>query len=189
LLSTLFPASGAKQWAFVGPLLGALVRPLGGWLSDRLGGAKVTFWNFAVMLVAAIAILAFLPSGQNGAELPWFFAAFVLLFITTGIGNGSVFHVVPNVFLKLHARAAAGKDKAAQDRAITEGDIEASVALGFTAGIAALGLFFIPALIGVSINATGTAWTALTVFVVFYVTCLLATWWWYRRKGAEVPCG
>jgi NNP family nitrate/nitrite transporter-like MFS transporter len=187
LMSTLFPASELKHWAFVGPLLGALVRPLGGWLSDRLGGAKVTFWNFAVMLLAAIAILALLPSAKSGTE-SWFFAAFVLLFVTTGIGNGSVFHVVPNVFLKLHARAAEGKGKAAQDRARAEGEIEASVALGFTAGIAALGLFFIPALIGISINATGTAATALTVFVVFYVTCLLATWWWYRRSGAEVQC-
>jgi NNP family nitrate/nitrite transporter-like MFS transporter len=187
LLSTLFPASEARHWAFVGPLLGALVRPFGGWLSDRLGGGKVTFWNFAVMLVAAIAILAFLPSEPNSAGLPWFFAAFVLLFIATGIGNGSVFHVVPKVFLKLHTRAA-GADKASQDRAITEGEIESSVALGFTAAIAALGLFFIPALIGISIDMTGTAAIAMTVFVVFYVTCLLATWWWYRREGAEVQC-
>jgi NNP family nitrate/nitrite transporter-like MFS transporter len=187
LLSTEFPDSQAKQWTFVGPLLGALVRPLGGWLSDRVGGAKVTFWNFAVMLIAAIAILAWLPSTPNGGSLPWFFAAFVLLFVTTGIGNGSVFHVVPNVFMTLHRRAA-GPDKASQERASAEGEIESSVALGFTAAIAALGLFFIPALIGISINATGTAVTAMTVFVVFYVTCLLATWWWYRRSGAEVQC-
>ena len=187
LLSTYFPTSEAKHWAFVGPLLGALVRPLGGWLSDRLGGGKVTFWNFAVMLVAAIAILVFLPSAPNSTPPLWFFASFVLLFITTGIGNGSVFHVVPNVFLKLHKRAA-GKGKAAQGRAVAEGEIEASVALGFTAAIAALGLFFIPAVIGISINATGTPGTALAVFVVFYLTCLLATWWWYRRKDAEVLC-
>jgi len=139
------------------------------------------------MLVAAIAILAFLPTGTDSSSPLWFFASFVLLFVTTGIGNGSVFHVVPNVFLKLHARAA-GKDKSAQDHAVAEGEIEASVALGFTAAIAALGLFFIPAVIGISINATGTPGTALTVFVVFYLTCLLATWWWYRRKDAEVQC-
>ncbi len=168
-------------------MLGALVRPIGGWLSDRLGGGKVIFWNFAVMLGAAIAILAFLPSAPDSSSPSWFFASFVLLFITTGIGNGSVFHVVPNVFLKLHTRAA-GKAKAAQNRAVAEGEIEASVALGFTAAIAALGLFFIPAVIGISINSTGTAGTALAVFVVFYVTCLLATWWWYRRQGAEVQC-
>jgi NNP family nitrate/nitrite transporter-like MFS transporter len=187
LLSTYFPTSEAKHWAFVGPLLGALVRPLGGWLSDRLGGGKVTFWNFAVMLVAAIAILVFLPSASGSSSPSWFFASFVLLFITTGIGNGSVFHVVPNVFLKLHKRTA-GKGKAAQGRAVIEGEIEASVALGFTAAIAALGLFFIPAVIGISIDATGTPGTALAVFVVFYLTCMLATWWWYRRKDAEVRC-
>jgi MFS transporter, NNP family, nitrate/nitrite transporter len=89
--------------------------------------------------------------------------------------------------MKLHTRAA-GNDEAARERAVTEGEIESSVALGFTAAIAALGLFFIPALIGISINATGTAGTAMTVFVVFYVTCFLATWWWYRRRGAEVQC-
>ena len=187
LLSTYFPTSEAKHWAFVGPLLGALVRPLGGWLSDRLGGGKVTFWNFAVMLIAAIAILKFLPTAPGSSSPSWLFASFVLLFITTGIGNGSVFHVVPNVFLKLHTRAAE-KGKAAQGRAVAEGEIEASVALGFTAAIAALGLFFIPAVIAISINTTGTAGPALTAFVVFYVTCLLATWWWYRRKGAEVQC-
>jgi NNP family nitrate/nitrite transporter-like MFS transporter len=187
LLSTLFPDSHAKQWAFVGPLLGALVRPLGGWLSDRLGGAKVTFWNFAVMFVAAIAILVLLPTVTNSSQPTRFFASFVLLFVTTGIGNGSVFHVVPKVFLKLHTRAA-GKRKASQQRAIAEGEIEASVALGFTAAIAALGLFFIPAVIGISINATGTAAIAMSVFVVFYMTCLLATWWWYRRREAEVHC-
>jgi len=159
LLSTYFPTSEARHWAFIGPLLGALVRPLGGWLSDRLGGGKVTFWNFAVMLIAAIAILVFLPSAKDSSGMPWFFGSFVLLFITTGIGNGSVFHVVPKVFLKLHTRAA-GKGKAAQERAVAEGEIESSVALGFTAAIAALGLFFIPALIGVSINASGTAATA-----------------------------
>jgi MFS transporter, NNP family, nitrate/nitrite transporter len=187
LLSTLFPDSQAKQWAFVGPLLGALVRPIGGWLSDRVGGAKVTFWNFAVMLIAAIAILALLPTAKDSGTLTWFFASFVLLFITTGIGNGSVFHVVPKVFMKLHLRAA-GNDKAAQNRAVAEGEIESSVALGFTAAIAALGLFFIPALFGISINATGTAVTAMAVFVAFYAVCLLATWWWYRRRGAEVQC-
>jgi NNP family nitrate/nitrite transporter-like MFS transporter len=188
LLSTLYPTSAAKHWAFAGPLLGALVRPLGGWLSDRFGGAKVTFWNFAVMLAAAIGILAFLPAGAESSTLPWFFASFMLLFLTTGIGNGSVFHVVPTVFLKLHAQTAVGKDKATQARAAAEGQIEASVALGFTAGIAAFGLFFIPAVFGLSLNVTGTAAPAIAVYLLFYVTCLLATWWWYRRPEAEARC-
>ncbi len=188
LLSALFPESGVAKWAFIGPLLGALVRPLGGWLSDRLGGARVTFWNFAVMVMAAIGALIFLPSGSGGNQLPWFFAAFMLVFLTAGIGNGSVFRVVPTVFLALHQRRAEGKDQAAQDAAISEGEIEVSDALGFTASVAALGLFFIPALVAVSIAATGTPRVALITFIAFYVTCLFTTWWWYRRKGAEARC-
>ena len=115
-------------------------------------------------------------------------SVFMLVFFTTGIGNGSVFRVVPAVFLALHKRWAEGKEQAAQDAAISEGEIEASVVLGFTAAIAALGLFFIPALVAVSMDATGSPRVALTVFIVFYVTCLFVTWWRYRREGAEARC-
>jgi len=112
----------------------------------------------------------------------------MLLFITAGIGNGSVFHILPAVFRKLHARSAKGKGQDAKDAAITEGDIEASVALGFTSAIAALGLFFIPAFVATSIQTTGSAHLALSVFSGFYLTCVLATWWWYKRNDAEVRC-
>jgi len=132
--------------------------------------------------------LMFLPSEPGGNEVAGFFTAFMLLFITTGIGNGSVFHVVPTVFLTLHQRQAEGKDKAAKKAEISAGEIEASVALGFTAAIAALGLFFIPSMVAVSIEATGTPRNALTFFIVFYAICLFVTWWWYRREGAEVRC-
>jgi NNP family nitrate/nitrite transporter-like MFS transporter len=165
-----------------------MVRPLGGWLSDRLGGASVTFWNFAVMAAATIAALLFLPSGSAGNQAGWFYAAFTLVFIAAGIGNGSVFRMVPTVFLMLHQRRAEGKDQAAQDAEISAGEIEASVALGFTASVAALGLFFIPAMVAVSLAATGTLWLAMFHFVAFYVICMFVTWWWYRREGAEVRC-
>ena len=188
LLSVLFPESGALKWAFFGPLVGALVRPIGGWMSDRIGGARVTIWNFAVMFLAGVWALATLPSGTGDNEVSGFFMAFMLLFVTAGIGNGSVFHVVPAVFRKLHERSAAGKDQAAQDAAITAGDVEASVALGFTSAIAALGLFFIPAFVATSIQTTGSPHLALSVFSGFYGSCVLATWWWYRRKEAEVRC-
>jgi NNP family nitrate/nitrite transporter-like MFS transporter len=188
LLSAYFPDSGIARWAFVGPLLGALVRPLGGWWSDRFGGAKVTLWTFTVMLAASVGVLVYLPSGSDGNEVNWFYGFFLLLFIAAGIGNGSVFRVVPTVFLTLHRRWAEGKDQAAQDAAMREGEVEAAVALGFTAAMAALGLFFIPAVVGVSIEATGSPRLALYIFITFYVTCLFVTWWWYRRDGAEVRC-
>jgi NNP family nitrate/nitrite transporter-like MFS transporter len=73
-------------------------------------------------------------------------------------------------------------------RAKREGEIEASVALGFTAAIAALGLFFIPMAVGVSLDTTGSPRAAWYVFIVFYLSCALGTWWWYRRKDAEIRC-
>lgn len=188
LLASQFPDSGLLKYAFVGPLLGALIRPLGGWLADRIGGAKVTLWNFVVMFIASLAVFAFLPSEGSAGTPGGFFWAFVLLFLTTGIGNGSVFRIVPTVFLTLHMLWAKGKGEAALASAKREGEIEASVALGFTAAIAALGLFFIPMAVGVSLDATGSPRAAWYVFIVFYLSCALGTWGWYRRKDAEIRC-
>jgi NNP family nitrate/nitrite transporter-like MFS transporter len=188
LLVVLFPESGALKWAWAGPLAGALIRPLGGWLSDRMGGAKVTFWNFAVMFLAGVWALLSLPSGTDGADATGFFMAFMLLFLGAGIGNGSVFHVVPFVFRTLHERSAEGKGQEAMDAAKIAGAVETSVALGFTSAVAALGLFFIPAFVATSIQTTGSAHLAISVFSVFYLSCVLATWWWYRRNDAEVKC-
>jgi NNP family nitrate/nitrite transporter-like MFS transporter len=188
LLATQFPDSGLLKYAFVGPLLGALIRPLGGWLADRFGGASVTLWNFAVMFVASLAVFGFLPLGSAAGDAGAFYWAFLVLFLTTGIGNGSVFRMVPSVFLALHQRMARGKDEEAMAAAVREGEIEASVALGFTAAIAALGLFFIPMAVGVSLQTTGSPHAAWYVFIAFYLSCVLGTWWWYRRKDAEIRC-
>ncbi|NNJ78119.1 MAG: hypothetical protein HKP19_02560 [Xanthomonadales bacterium] len=144
--------------------------------------------NFIVMFLAGVWALVSLPSETAGSDATMFFAAFMLLFLTAGIGNGSVFHVVPTVFRKLHEQSAKGMDRKQREAAITAVDVEASVALGFTSAIAALGLFFIPALVATSIQASGTARFALMAFSVFYLTCVLVTWWWYRRDGAETKC-
>jgi NNP family nitrate/nitrite transporter-like MFS transporter len=188
LLSVLFPDSGAFKWAFLGPLAGALIRPLGGWMSDRMGGGKVTLWTFVVMFAAGVWVLLSLPADGATQDVTGFFLAFMLLFVAAGIGNGSVFHIVPTVFRKLHEKEAGGQGASAMEAAITAGDVEASVALGFTSAIAALGLFFIPAMVATSIQSTGTPRFAITVFSIFYLSCVLATWWWYRRKDAEVRC-
>ena len=188
LLATQFPASTLLRYAFAGPLVGALIRPMGGWLADRLGGGRVTFWNFVVIFAAALAVLQFMPSATRPGDADMFFAAFMLLFLGTGIGNGSVFRMVPTVFLGMHRLWSRGKGEEAEREASREGEIEASVALGFTAAIAALGLFFIPMAVGVSLNLTGGPHAAWFVFIAFYLSCILGTWWWYRRKDAEIHC-
>jgi NNP family nitrate/nitrite transporter-like MFS transporter len=188
LLATQFPDSGLLKYAFVGPLAGALIRPLGGWISDRVGGGRVTLWNFVVMFLASVAVLACLPGGSDPGSAGRFYAAFLLLFLATGLGNGSVFRMVPTVFHKLHEQRARGGDAEALARARREGEIEASVALGFTAAIAAFGLFFIPVVVGIALQATGSPHAAWYVFIAFYLSCVLGTWHWYRRKDSEIYC-
>jgi NNP family nitrate/nitrite transporter-like MFS transporter len=188
LLATQFPDSGLLKYAFVGPLVGALIRPLGGWISDRVGGGRVTLWNFVVMFLASVAVLAFLPGASDPGSAGRFYAAFVVLFLATGIGNGSVFRMVPTVFHKLHAQRARGGDAEVLARAKREGEIEASVALGFTAAIAAFGLFFIPVVVGIALQASGSPHAAWYVFIAFYLSCVLGTWYWYRRKDSEIYC-
>src|SRR5512134_111385 len=111
LIKSQFPAVNALHYAWMGPLVGAVIRPFGGWLSDKLGGARVTFWNFIVMALSVVGVLYFLPSGGSGGNFAGFLAMFMLLFLTTGIGNGSTFRMIPVIFLTDRQRAAAGKSK------------------------------------------------------------------------------
>ena len=188
LIKSQFPGVNPLQYAWLGPLVGAVVRPFGGWLADKLGGAVVTFWNFVVMAAAVAGVLWFLPSGGSGGSFLGFFACFMVLFLTTGIGNGSTFRMIPVIFLTERTRAAAGKGKDTQEQAIKDANKEAAAVLGFTSAFAAYGGFFIPKSYGTSISLTGGPEAALYVFIVFYLTCIALTWWYYSRKGAEMPC-
>ncbi|MFZ2949268.1 MAG: NarK family nitrate/nitrite MFS transporter [Desulfuromonadaceae bacterium] len=188
LIKSQFPAENPTQYAFLGPLVGALVRPLGGWLADKMGGATVTFWNFVVMAAAVFGVLFFLPHGGAGGNFWGFLTMFILLFFTTGIGNGSTFRMIPVIFLTERQRDAEGKGADAQEQAVKDAGKEAAAVLGFTSAIAAYGAFFIPKGFGSSIAVTGGPQAALYGFVVFYVTCIIVTWWYYSRKNAEMPC-
>lgn len=161
LIRSQFPEIDAMKFAFLGPLVGALARPLGGWISDKLGGAPVTFWNFIVMAVATLGVIYFLDG-----PFVAFLALFIVLFLTTGIGNASTFRMIPIIF----------------------GGTEAAAVLGFTSAVAAYGGFFIPKSFGTSIANTGGPQAALIGFVIFYLTCIAITWWYYSRKNAEVKC-
>jgi len=188
LIKSQFPAENPTQYAFLGPLVGALARPLGGWVADKLGGARVTFWNFIVMSAAVFGVLFFLPYGGAGGNFWGFLAMFILLFFTTGIGNGSTFRMIPVIFLTERQRDAQGKGADAQEQAVKDAGKEAAAVLGFTSAFAAYGAFFIPKGFGTSIAATGGPQAALYGFVFFYVTCIIMTWWYYSRKNSEMPC-
>jgi NNP family nitrate/nitrite transporter-like MFS transporter len=188
LIKSQFPLVNALAYAWLGPLIGAVIRPFGGWLSDKLGGARVTFWNFVVMTLAVGGVLWFLPSDGAGGSFTGFFACFMLLFLTTGIGNGSTFRMIPVIFLTERQRAAEGKDAAAQEQAIRDANKEAAAVLGFSGAIGAYGGFFIPKSYGTSIAMTGGPEAALYVFIFFYLTCIVLTWWYYSRRNAPMPC-
>lgn len=156
-------------YAWLGPLVGSIIRPLGGWISDKVGGAKVTQWDTVVMIFAALGVAYYvkLASGSQQPEqffMP-FLILFLILFITTGIGNGSTFRMIPIIFKPS----------------------EAGPVLGWTSAVAAYGAFIIPRVFGQQVNA-GTPEYALYGFAVYYFTCLILNWYYYARKGAEIEC-
>ena len=187
LTQSQFPDINPTQYAFLGPFVGALVRPLGGWISDKLGGARVTFWTFLGMAIAVAGVMYFLPHGGVGGSFEGFLTLFIILFALTGIGNGSTFRMIPVIFLNERQHAAA-KDPASQRQAQIDGSKEAAAVLGFSAAIGAYGGFFIPKSFGTAIDMTGSPQMALWCFIVFYLSCLAITWVWYSRRNAPMPC-
>ena len=186
LAETVFAGADATAYAFIGPLLGALARPAGGWLADRIGGARVALACFGLMAFVVAALLFADGDGGHGGY-PAFLALFSLLFIASGAGNGAVFQMNPVVFIADRRRAFAGQANAAE-RALAEGTLESAAALGFASAIAAFGGFFIPKAYGTAVSLTGTTAAALYPFFVFYLSCAVVTWWFYARAGAESPC-
>ena len=188
LIKSQFPQINALSYAWLGPLVGALIRPFGGWLSDKLGGARVTFWNFIAMAFGVLGVLYFLPQGGQGGNFYGFLVMFMLLFTTAGVGNGSTFRMIPMIFLNERQRAAAGKSRKAEGQVLRDANKEAAAVLGFSSAIGAYGGFFIPMSYGAAISLFGGPAYALYMFIVFYATCIALTWWYYARRNAEVPC-
>ena len=176
LAKTQFPEVNALQYAFLGPLVGAVSRSLTGWVSDRWGGGRVTFWVFVVMALGALGVVYFL--GQK--NFAGFFAMFLLLFFASGVGNASTFQMIPAIMRKDMDRLMPG---ASADARRMQSDKESAAIIGFTSAIAAYGAFFIPKGFGTSIALTGGASFALYGFLVFYLTCIFTTWFFYTRRG------
>jgi NNP family nitrate/nitrite transporter-like MFS transporter len=155
------------MYAWMGPFIGALIRPVGGMIADRMGGAKVTQAISVIMVVCALALayilqIAYASATPETMFLP-FMILFLILFAATGIGNGSTFRTIAVVF-----------DKE-----------QTGPALGWTSAIAAYGAFFIPKVFGEEMSA-GTPERALYGFAMFYVVCIGINWWFYLRPGAYV---
>ena len=187
LIQSEFPGADALSLAWIGPLVGALMRPLGSWLADRVGGARVTFWSFVAMALGVVAVLRCLPQQGTGGHLAGLLASFGLLFAAAGIGNGSSFRMIPAIFLAERQRAAAPLP-GAQTQAAKDAHQEAAAVLGFASAIGAYGGFFIPKSYGTAIALTGSPDAALHAFILFYLSCIAVTWWHYSRRGAAMPC-
>ncbi len=160
-------APAILAYAWIGPFVGAAVRPFGGWISDKVGGSIVTQIISVVMVIASAAVGYVMQQAYNSATPEDYFLAFlalfVVLFFASGIGNGSTFRTIGVIF----------------DRQ------QAGPVLGWTSAIAAYGAFIAPIVIGDQIKA-GTPQMAMYGFAVFYAICLLLNWWFYLRTNAYV---
>jgi NNP family nitrate/nitrite transporter-like MFS transporter len=172
LMATQFPEVSGR-YAFLGALVGSLIRPIGGLLADRWGGARITAVTFLGM---GVGVLGVVWAVQQHAFVP-FLVAFMLLFTLTGVGNGSTYRMIPAIF-----RARAEGDEAGLALARTR----SAAALGVISAIGAYGGFLIPRSFGVSIENTGGIEAALYGFVVFYTVCAGLTWWCYLRSRVLV---
>ena len=185
LTKTQFPEIDALQFVFLGPLIGALSRAATGWISDRYGGGRVTFWTFLVMIAAVLGVVYFLSIREQPGAFWGFFAMFMILFFATGVGNASTFQMIPVIFRQEVRRLMPGLD---EQKLTRNAERESAAIIGFTSAIAAYGAFFIPKSYGTAISITGRPDAALYFFVIFYFTCVAMTWWFYSRKNAKVPC-
>ena len=187
LMKSQFPQVNATQYVFLGALIGAISRVIGGKVSDQLGAARVTTFVFIGMIVAVMGVINFLPvKGVDGSgSFRGFFVCFIALFALTGVGNASTFAQVPKIFFAVAKQVLGSKATPAQLE--LNSNKEAAAVLGFSAAIGAYGGFFVPKSYGMSISATGGVKAALVAFIVYYVLCLVINWWFYSRKGAPTP--
>jgi NNP family nitrate/nitrite transporter-like MFS transporter len=182
VIKTQFSGVDPLAYAFLGPLVGSIARPLGGWLSDRLGGARVTLAAFGGMTVTVPIVLAFLHAGSFGG----FLGAMMLLFVLSGMANGSVFRMVPHCARKAALDDVRETGSHARERALAVARREGAAVIGFSAAVAAYGGFLIPEGFKRSLAATGEIDTAFYVFVAYYATCLAVTWWYFLRRSFAI---
>ncbi|MEU1595183.1 nitrate/nitrite transporter [Streptomyces sp. NPDC005708] len=165
----------AAYLTFVGPLLGSLIRPVGGWLADRYGGARITLWNFVAM-AGATAVLV-VASVQK--SLPLFVAVFVVLFALSGLGNGSTYKMIPGIFqAKAVAKGLSGDEAVSYGRRLSGGS------MGLIGAVGALGGVGINLAFRQSFLSYGSGTGAFVAFLAFYGVAFAVTWAVYLRRPA-----
>ncbi len=165
----------AAYVTFIGPLLGSLIRPVGGALADKYGGAKITLYNYVGMAVATAVLIA--ASMQKSLGL--FTVAFVVLFVLSGLGNGSTFKMIPGIFhTKALAKGLEGEEAAAYGRRLS------GASMGLIGAVGALGGVGINLAFRQSFLSYGSGTGAFVAFLAFYAACFLVTWAVYLRRSA-----
>ncbi|MFF2128074.1 nitrate/nitrite transporter [Streptomyces olivochromogenes] len=165
----------AAYVTFIGPLLGSLIRPVGGWLADRYGGARITLWNFVAMAGATGVIVV----ASTQKSLPLFTIAFIALFVLTGLGNGSTYKMIPGIFqAKAVAKGLEGEEAASYGRRLS------GASMGLIGAVGALGGVGINLAFRQSFLSYGSGTGAFVAFLAFYAVCFLVTWAVYLRGPA-----
>jgi MFS transporter, NNP family, nitrate/nitrite transporter len=165
----------AARLTFLGPLLGSLSRPLGGWLADRFGGARITFAVFILMMACAVMPIA----ASYQTSLPLFLVGFTGLFVFSGIGNGSTYKMIPAIFRAKYLVTAGSSEGAALLRARR---ISGAV-IGLVSAIGALGGLFINLAFRLSFGQVSNGVPAFISFIVLYAGCSALTWQTYLRRS------
>ncbi|MFJ3977708.1 MFS transporter [Streptomyces sp. NPDC090021] len=169
----------AASLTFIGPLLGSLVRPVGGALADRFGGARITLGTFVAM-AAATGVVVF---ASERSSLTVFLVGFVALFVLSGLGNGSTYKMIPGIFqAKALARGMSGESAAAYGRRLS------GASMGLIGAVGGLGGLGINLVFREAFRSSGSGTTAFATFLAFYAVCCAVTWAVYlRRPAARVP--
>jgi MFS transporter, NNP family, nitrate/nitrite transporter len=165
----------ALTYGFAGALVGSVARPLGGRLADRFGGARITLAAFALLIAGASAALVSVQQKSLGL----FFASFLVLFVATGIGNGSTYRMISTIF-KLQGEAAGGSPDTMLDMRR-----QAAGALGVISAIGAFGGFGVPIAYAWSKSSYGSIQPALRFYIGFFVISLVVTFAAYVRGGSR----
>ncbi|MGW6918881.1 nitrate/nitrite transporter [Kitasatospora sp. NPDC054939] len=166
----------AAQLTFIGPLLGSLIRPVGGRLADRFGGARITFWNFVAMAAAA-GVVGYASSADS---LPVFLVGFTTLIVFAGIGNGSTYKMIPGIFeARAQDRIAAG---ATPEQAAAWSRRLSGAAIGLIGAVGAIGGLLINLAFRQSFLSTGSGTPAFLSFLAAYALCFALTWAVYLRR-------